>query len=370
MNSLPKGLTFDDVCLVPAYNNIPSRLEPDLSTWLCGKENHHSERGRRIGVPILAANMDTVINEELADILIEYGSVPIFHRFTDYSTQKGWVVKYRESCFISSGVNEEEMEKVKKLLQLGAGGVCIDIAHGHSEKMKNFLIELRRFIDEKRLSSYIIAGNVCTEDGYLDLASWGADAVKVGVGCGAACSTRVVTGYGVPQFTAIKNCITKAKKRGIPVIADGGIRGSADIVKALAAGACSVMIGKLFALTEESASEKRGGSCVEFIEDAVTGLPRGRGVYNPREAKYRGQASADFQNDFKGGVKEGTVAEGVDFWAPVAGTARELLDQLLGGLRSGMTYGAARHIPELQRKAEFMEVNSGSYIKESYPRSE
>jgi len=176
--------------------------------------------------------------------------------------------------------------------------------------------------------------------------------VKVGIGPGAACTTRMVTGFGVPQFTAVRDCAQVAEKLRVPLIADGGIRNSRDVVLALAAGASSVMVGKLFALTREGAAQKRKAA------GSASGL----------EAKYRGQASADFQTEFYGGLKEKTVAEGVDFWAPVSGSAHELLAELLGGLRSGMTYGGARSIKELQRKAEFVEV-SATYLQESEPRN-
>jgi IMP dehydrogenase len=188
---------------------------------------------------------------------------------------------------------------------------------------------------------------------YHDLVNAGADAVKVGVGPGAACTTRMVTGFGIPQFTAVQDCALIAKKLRVPLIADGGLRTSRDAVLALAAGASTVMVGKLFALSRESAAQKRPN------EKTRLGL----------EAKFRGQASADFQNEFYGGLKAKTVAEGIDFWAPVTNTAEEVINNLLGGIRSGMTYGGARNIKELQQKAEFVQV-SASYIHESKPRPE
>lgn len=328
---MKKSYTFDDVALVPQFNNVPSRTEPSLETWLT--------KNRKVQIPLLAANMDTVISEELAAILLEHGTLPIFHRFSPFETQMGWVKKYGNNTFISCGI--QKIDETRKLLDLGACGVCIDVAHGHSEQMFHFISAIKKTHPDKE----VIAGNVCTPMAYHDLVNAGADAVKVGVGPGAACTTRMVTGFGVPQFSAISDCAEIAEKLRVPLIADGGIRTSRDVVLALAAGASTVMIGKLFALTEESAAPKKNGN-----------------------AKFRGQASADFQNEFYGGLKDKTVAEGIDFWAPVSGPAEALINTVLGGLRSGLTYGGARNIKELQRKAEFVEVTY-AYMHESLPRS-
>ncbi len=332
-----KAFTFDDVALVPQFNNVPSRTEPLLETWLT--------KNQKIGIPILCSNMDSAISEQLAHILLEAGSLPIFHRFTDLETQKNWVKKFGNKTFISCGITQ--FDSTRELLDLGAAGVCIDVAHGHSDRMFAFIEKIKKAHPDKE----VIAGNVCTGMAYHDLVNAGADAVKVGVGPGAACTTRIVTGFGVPQFSAILECAEIAERLRVPLIADGGIRTSRDVVLALAAGASTVMIGKLFALTEESAAPKKESA------DSPSGLI----------AKYRGQASEDFQNDFYGGLKDKTVAEGIAFWAPVSGSAKELLGQLLGGIRSGLTYGGARNIKELQRKAEFVEVTS-AYAQESYPR--
>lgn len=331
------ALTYDDVALVPQFNNIPSRTEPSLESWLTKK--------MKIGIPILAANMDTVISEELAEILIAQGSIPIFHRFTSFENQEKWVKKFREKTFISCGI--QKLDETRKLLDLGAVGACIDVAHGHSDRMFRHIEELKTHHPDKE----IIAGNVCTAMAYHDLVNAGADAVKVGVGPGSACTTRMVTGFGVPQFSAVQDCARIAEKLRVPLIADGGIRTSRDVVLALAAGASTVMIGKLLSQTLESGAPKRKNDQ----------YPSGY------EAKFRGQASADFQTEFYGGLKAKTVAEGIDFWGPVSGTAEELLNNLLGGIRSGMTYGGARNLKELQRKAEFVQV-SASYIHESRPR--
>ncbi|GAB4185120.1 MAG: guanosine monophosphate reductase [Simkaniaceae bacterium] len=334
---MKKAYTFDDIALVPQFNNVPSRTEPILESWLT--------KNRKIHIPLVCSNMDTTISDELAEILISYGTIPIFHRFTSMEEQKKWVKKWKEKTYISCGI--QRIEETRELLDLGASGVCIDVAHGHSDRMFRFIEEIKKTHPKHE----VIAGNVCTAMAYHDLVNAGADAVKVGVGPGSACTTRIVTGFGVPQFSAIFDCAQIAGKLRVPLIADGGIRTSRDVVLALAAGASTVMIGKLFALTDESSAPKKNS------KDSPTG----------KIAKFRGQASEDFQMDFYGGLKEKTVAEGIDFWAPVSGSAKELIEKLLGGLRSGLTYGGARSIKELQRKAEFVEVTP-CYIGESLPR--
>ncbi len=330
-----EALTFDDVALVPQFNNIPSRTEPKLESWLT--------RDRKIDIPLIAANMDTVIGEELAEILLSYGTTPIFHRFAEMEVQKGWVKKFGDRIFVSCGINH--LDRIHELLDLGAAGVCIDVAHGHSDRMFHTIEEIKK----RHPNKDVIAGNVCTAMAYHDLVNAGADAVKVGVGPGAACTTRVITGFGNPQFSAIYECAQVAEKLRIPLIADGGIRGSRDVVLALAAGASCVMVGKLFALTEESAAMKQE-------------------IDGKWKAKYRGQASEDFQTDFYGALKEKTVAEGIDFWAEMKGDAKSLIEDFLGGIRSGLTYGGARNIKELQRKSEFVRVTP-HYLKESMPRA-
>jgi IMP dehydrogenase len=288
-------------------------------------------------IPILAANMDTVIGEELASTMTHYGSIPIFHRFTTFEQKVKWITRFPD-CFISSGIKEEELKEAVRLVEMHSlRGVCIDIAHGHDSRMKQAIDTL------KRAGAKVIAGNVCSRDAYKDLAEWGADAVKVGVGPGAACTTRTMTGFGVPQFTAIYEIGKEAQKLHVPFIADGGISGPDDIVKALAAGASSVMMGKMFAACEESAAKKR---------------------YDGK-ARYRGQASAEFQEEYYGEVKEGTIPEGEAMWTEITGTAGDLLTHLTSAISSGLNYGGARDIYELQRKCrgQFMPVGSGYSVE-------
>lgn len=686
MNGIQYAYTFDDISLVPQYNNVPSRTIPTLDSWITNKTE--------LQCPIIPSNMDSVISDEMADILIANGSMPIFHRFTDEEQQFEWAKKYGNKCYLSCGVNNMDLT-VKLIKETSIRGVCIDIAHGHCETMKNFMIDLRRKVGN---DPEIISGNICTPQAYQDLVNWGADAVKVGIGggcfkgdtrilmangvykniedilpgdlvinmhgkyvkvinkvdkglkdvikvktgaCGddiivtpdhrfyigelseqsnsqmktewkeiqncnsdntlllfptnidwcipdsftlsdysqgkqydasyemgyifgtyfgdtelkfnldttktgkicihwhikehdehimkkintclekvfnikasfqtvdnvkimvlyhdflvsifekfgkgngkqlnelyycvdkkyikglfdgltdlsgniiphkdcnmyyfsntnklilelykwcalnldmplnicksrtddsygyyyisiqsnnevqninmhntknftcsnilektnisgkervwdievdcpthsfiannvivhnSACSTRMVTGFGVPQWTAIYECGHVANKLRVPMIADGGIRNSRDVALALAAGASTVMAGGVFSNTYESAA----------IKETVDG-----NTYS----KYRGQASSDFQKDYYGEMKTGTVAEGVAFHKLCNRSVQDVINDLTGGLRSAMTYGGAKNIKEFQRKAEFRFVTS-NYMAESKPRPE
>ena len=374
--TLLEGYTFDDVALVPKYSSLTSRTEPSLETWFT--------RNTTIGMPLVASNMDTVMGPELAEVLIANGGMPIMHRFTDLETQVAWSRQFAGNVFISAGFND--VDNLGPCFDAGAVGVCIDVAHGHTSTMIDFIKHIRDEYPDKQ----IIAGSVCTPLGYQDLVEAGAHVIRVGVGCGAACSTRIVTGFGVPQFTAIHQIAKVAREMRVPFIADGGIRNSRDVVLALAAGATSCMMGNLFAKTFESAAPKyirlNTDSDFDVVHPVKVGTVtnieyQGRtyafelGKTRPEDmpfkydvfALYRGQASEHFQSDYFGGVKKGTVPEGVDFTTRVSGSAQDLLDNLLGGLRSGMTYGGARTIEELQRKAEFIKVTS-NYAAESFPR--
>ena len=358
-----KAYTFDDVALVPQFNTIQSRLHTTLDTKLT--------KNFKINNPLIPANMDTVISFELAEKVIEQGGIPIFHRFCSIEEQCKFCQKFKNNCFVSCGINEEEFEKLEKLFDNGALGVCIDIAHGHSE----VIIKLIKKIKEKYPSKHVIAGNICSEKAYIDLVNAGVDAVKVGVGPGAACTTRIVTGFGVPQFSAIYN-IAQSKNKlpehlQVPIIADGGIRNSRDVALAIAAGANSVMIGNLFSKTLESASKKyyKNHDNSDFI--SLSKLDEIYEIYEQHYiiyGHYRGQASKNFQSEYFGKLKQGTVAEGIDFYTECSGPVEYLYDEINGGLRSALTYAGAKNIEEFQKNAEFVEVTI-NYMGESKPRN-
>lgn len=356
-----KVYTFDDIALVPQYNNISSRLSTNLETNLT--------RNVVMSNPLIPANMDTVISFELAQKVIENGGIPIFHRFCTVEEQLKFCKTFKDKCFVSCGVSDDEYNKLEELFNNGALGVCIDIAHGHSQVIIDLISKIKKNFPYKQ----VIAGNICTEDGYMDLVNAGADAVKVGVGPGAACTTRMVTGFGVPQFSAIYNIAKKRsefiKHMQVPIIADGGIRNSRDVALALAAGANSVMIGNLFSKTLESGSKKyyknENNDLIELsnILEIYEKFNDGNDVMS----HYRGQASKNFQNEYFGKVKKGTVAEGIDFYTKCSGPVQDLYQEINGGLRSALTYAGAKNIFYFQKNANFVEVTT-NYMGESRPR--
>jgi IMP dehydrogenase len=342
MTTLKKYLTFDDVGLIPKYNEIKSRLDTNIESLL--------SKNVKTNIPFIPANMDTVIGVELAEVLQKYNGIGIFHRFSPLKERLEWVKKFPH-FFQSCGIND--FTDTQELIKSGCKRFCIDIAHGHSSMVSEMISKIKKELPD----SQIIAGNICTPEGFQYLVDAGADSIKVGVGPGSACSTRMVTGVGVPQFSAVYNVTQQRnnyyKKTGIyiPIIADGGIRDSRDICLALATGADTVMMGSIFCKTLESACPK-----VKSDDGIIYG-------------KYRGQASANFQKDYYGEVKKGTVPEGIDFSVKINKSAHDIINEFSGSLRSSMTYLGAYTIKEYHNNAEFFESTS-NYLPESKPRKE
>ncbi len=255
------------------------------------------------------------------------------------------------------GVKGDHMVRSRKLLDAGADALVVDIAHGHS----TYAVDTVRGIKRELGDVEVIAGNVATARGASDLIKAGADAIKVGVGSGSICVTRVVTGSGVPQLTAILDSASGASDRGIPIIGDGGIRNPGDVTKALAAGASSVMIGSLFAGTEESP-----GPTV-LREGVRYKLTRGMASLAATvDRRVREKGGVQRENELIEEVIEESVPEGVEGLIPYKGRAEEVVKQLVGGLRSGMSYSGAHTLAELRKNAEFMRITSAGH-KESLP---
>ncbi|MGQ9491013.1 MAG: IMP dehydrogenase [Anaerolineae bacterium] len=250
------------------------------------------------------------------------------------------------------GVQPGFLERAAMLLDAGADVIVVDIAHGHSEHCINAVRTLRKTFPEAE----IIAGNVASAAGTRDLIEAGVDAVKVGVGPGSICITRIVTGFGVPQLSAVAECAEAARPYGVPIIADGGIRNSGDIVKALAAGAESVMIGSLLAGTDESPG-------VVVVRNNRR-VKVSRGMASLTAAMDRPDRQAKSEGDDPGWAR--VVAEGVEAAVPYRGPVDDLLAQLVGGLRSGLSYGGAMNIAELQAHAEFVQITQAGML-ESHP---
>ncbi|MFN3286359.1 MAG: IMP dehydrogenase [bacterium] len=248
------------------------------------------------------------------------------------------------------GVRGDYLERAEALVEEGVDVLVVDVAHGHSEAVLRAVRTLRRRFPEVPL----VAGNVATAEGTVDLIEAGADAVKVGVGPGSTCTTRVVTGAGVPQLSAILECAQAARPRGVPIIADGGIRSSGDITKALAAGASAVMLGNLLAGTEESpgATVIRNGRQYKTYRGMASlwATARRRSLDSPVDEEEVGQI----------------VAEGIEALVPYRGKVADVLHQLVGGLRSGMSYCGARTIPELWENARFVRITPAG-LRESLP---
>ena len=246
------------------------------------------------------------------------------------------------------GVKDDYLERARALLDAGADVLVLDIAHGHSDLAMGVIKALKRDLGEFQL----IAGNVATAEGTADLIAAGADAIKVGVGPGAFCTTRIVAGAGVPQLTAILDCASVAGPAGIPLIADGGIRNSADLTKALAAGASTVMLGNLFVGTDEAP-----GMTVMRLGKKYK-LGRGMASFSATLGRQQRAGEGEDVSDM--------VPEGVEAMAPYKGPATDILKQLLGGLRSGISYAGGRTIKEMQRNARFIRMSEKG-LKESQP---
>jgi IMP dehydrogenase len=248
------------------------------------------------------------------------------------------------------GIGQDREARTEALIKAGVDVLVIDTAHGHSKDVLDAVLDTKENFPDCQL----LAGNVATKEGALDLIKSGADAIKIGVGPGSICTTRVVAGVGIPQLSAIMETTEISSKHGIPIIADGGIKFSGDITKALAAGALSVMIGNLFAGTDESPGD------IVLYQGRSYKVYRGMGSL---EAMKEGSRDRYFQEDVESETK--LVPEGIEGRVPYRGALSDCIQQLIGGLRAGMGYVGARTIQELQQKAKFVRITS-SGLRESH----
>ena len=320
------SMSFDDVLMVPHYSDVESRKS--LST--------KSDLGDvALEVPVISSPMDTVTEVEMASSMDAHGGLGIIHRYNSIQNQAGLVKSAKEKGLANIGaaigVTGDYQERALELVNNGANILCVDVAHGHHSMMREALKHLK---EEYGGDVHIMAGNVATGQGGLDLASWGADSIRVGIGGGSICSTRLVSGHGVPTLQSIVDCVTVGCP--VPIIADGGMKTSGDVVKALAAGADFVMLGSMLAGTDQAP---------------------GQVFYNgdKKYKVYRGMASSEAQVNWRGKT---STPEGISTTIPYKGDVNIILSDLKGGIQSGMSYSGAKTIQELQAKAQFIQQTS------------
>lgn len=357
-----KGLTFDDVLLIPAESHVLPN-EVDLSVNLADNI--------KLNLPFISAGMDTVTESSMAIAMVLQGGMGVIHKNMSIVAQAGEVATVKgvmlSGNFTRAAVDEENkllvaaavgvtsdtFQRAQALLEAGANAIVIDTAHGHSAGVLRKIKEIREHFPKATL----IAGNVATAEGTKALFDSGVDIVKVGIGPGSICTTRIIAGVGVPQITAIYDAASVAREYGKTIIADGGIKYSGDIVKAIAAGGNAVMLGSMFAGTTETPGQ------IITDGDKKYKVYRGMGSIG---AMAQSHGSSD--RYFQGGVNEANklVPEGIEARVEYKGDVSDTIFQLIGGLRSGMGYVGARNIDELINKAQFVQMtNSG--LRESHP---
>jgi IMP dehydrogenase len=329
------AFTFDDVLLVPAYNHHESRRHVDI---------HAKDQLNKLEleVPLLSANMDTITESAMANFMSSKGGMGVIHRFMSIDRNVEEFKKCTHKACVSIGCTEKELARAEALRDAGATYFCLDVAHAHAKYVGHMLKRLREMLPNECL----IAGNVATYAGADYLSSCGADIIKVGIGGGSVCTTRIKTGFGVPMLSSIGECA----RVGRSIIADGGIRTAGDIVKALAFGADFVMIGGMLAGTRPTPG---------VLHEGASGQ---------KYKQYRGMASKEAQDDFFN-MSDWKTAEGVAVEVPYRTDEDAIIADIIGGLRSGLTYGGASTIGELQRKLDYRIVTNAARL-ESLPHKQ
>ena len=333
-------LSFDDVLLVPRTSNIKTREEVTLNCSI-GSANFK--------IPIIASPMDTVTEAEMMISMARIGGLGILHRYKTCEEQVKILRNVRDELEMESsasvsrlsaaiGASKESITRAGHLIDAGARLICVDVAHGHHTLVEKTIKSLRDLYGE---SISIIAGNVATSKGYSDLSEWGADAVRIGIGGGSICSTRIQTGHGVPTFQSVYDC---RDTPGAAIIADGGIKTSGDIVKALAAGADFVMLGSMLAGTDESPGE-------------VLSSQSGK-----KYKVYRGMASVEAQVAWRGKARS---LEGISTTIPYKGSVSDIMTSLVKNIKSGLSYSGARSISEMQSVATFIQQSAAAQHESS-----
>jgi len=327
-----KGYSFDDVMMIPKYNDVKSRKEVDFTTKVT--------RNHSIDIPILAANMDTICEAKMAIAIGKLGGLGVIHRFMSVEQQANEIRKVKKYNLLTAaaiGVKDFQ-QRAQELIKAGADILVLDIAHGHSKMAGKTL----KYLKKVHPDTDIMVGNIATKEAARDFINKGADGLKVGIGPGAMCTTRIMTGAGVPQVTAIMDVFEHTQGR-IPICADGGIKLPGDFAKAIGAGADTVMMGSVISGTLETPGKI---------------LKKGKKKYKI----YRGMASYDAtlkKLELDGHPhKEIISVEGEKTLVPYRGPVEKIIKRYMGGLASGMTYNGAKEIEELKGKADFITLTS------------
>lgn len=329
------AFTFDDILLTPTYNKYDSRREVIVA--------QQDKLGKlKLELPIISANMDSITESKMANFMGSKGAIGALHRFMNVDENVVEFKKCTYQTFVSVGTGEAELGRAQALRDAGADYFLVDVAHAHSGYVGRTLKRLREILP----NACIMAGNVATYAGAEYLAACGADIIKVGIGGGSVCTTRIKTGFGVPTLFSIQDCARLDRS----IVADGGIRTPGDIVKALAFGADFVMLGGMFAGTEPTPGH--------VVEE------------NGKKWKaFRGMASAEAQTEFLGKLQDWKTAEGVSVKIPYSDRQESIIHDIVGGLRSGLTYSGAINIRELQRKLNYNFISAAAR-SESLPHAQ
>lgn len=334
---MEEALTFDDVLLLPQYSEVlPSDvcIETRLSSSLS------------LSIPILSAAMDSVTELPMALAMAQLGGMGVVHKNLSKDAQTLCVQEFRKCSgkempiAAAIGVGDQGIERAQALVEAGVQALVIDTAHAHSKSVLQTAIQVKTLFPETTL----IVGNIVTGEAAKQLADVGVDAVKVGIGPGSICTTRIVSGVGCPQITAILSVSQALQGSSVSLIADGGMRYSGDIVKALAAGADCVMLGGMLAGTKEAPGE------IVYIEEQAYKKYRGMGSIG---AMKQGSADRYFQKQ----EQKKFIPEGVEGFVPFKGSVKDVLFHILGGLRSGMGYLGAKTLKELKKNATFVKLS-------------
>ena len=342
MEAIKEALTFDDVLLIPKFSStLPT--ETNLSINLA--------KNLKLKIPFLSSAMDTVTESKMAIAIAHQGGLGVIHRNLSINSQIKEVKKVKNKKLLvgaAVGTSEEDILRAKSILDAGLDLLVIDTAHGHSLKVINTLKKIRKFSNKIP----ICVGNIATGEAAVKLYNEGADILKVGIGPGSICTTRMIAGIGVPQITAIRNVKKSMKSKKIKIISDGGIKFSGDLVKAIAAGADAIMMGSIFAGTEESPGKKFK------YKNKLYKSYRGMGSIGAMSA---GSSNRYFQKNYKD--KSKFVPEGVEARVLYKGSVEKIIYQLQGGLRSSMGYIGAKKIEEIYKKGKFIKITKAGFYE-------